>query len=58
MRRDTILRIASLTKPMTAAAAMMLVDDGTLALDDTVPARRSITVRDLLTSTWADARHR
>ena len=28
MRRDTIFRIASLTKPVLAAAAMMLVDDG------------------------------
>ena len=76
MRRDTIFRIASLTKPITAAATLMLVDDGRLALadaverwlpelanrkvlrhiaaplDDTVPARRSITVRDLLTSTF------
>jgi len=33
MRRDTIFRIASLTKPVLAAAAMMLVDDGRLALD-------------------------
>ena len=74
MRRDTIFRIASLTKPIAAAATMMLVDDGVLRLDDavdrwlpelanrrvlkridaqlddTVPARRAITVRDLLTS--------
>ncbi len=73
MRRDTIFRIASLTKPITAAAAMMLVDDGKLRLDDaverwlpelakrkvlrriaaplddTVPGRRAITLRDLLT---------
>jgi len=33
MRRDTIFRIASLTKPVLAAAAMMLVDDGRLTLD-------------------------
>jgi CubicO group peptidase (beta-lactamase class C family) len=76
MRRDAIFRIASITKPIAAAATMMLVDDGTLwlddtverwlpelvnrrvlkridsPLDDTVPARRSITVRDLLTSTF------
>src|SRR5262249_2800247 len=32
MRRDTIFRIASLTKPILAAAAMMLVEDGALAL--------------------------
>ena len=74
MRRDTIFRIASITKPITAAATMMLVDDGKLRLDDsvepwlpelanrrvlrridsplddTVPAERPITVRDLLTS--------
>ena len=74
MRRDTIFRIASLTKPIAAAATMLLVDDGVLRLDDavdrwlpelanrrvlkridaqlddTVPARRAITVRDVLTS--------
>ena len=73
MHRDTIFRIASMTKPITAAATMILVDDGALRLndsverwlpelanrkvlkridselDDTVPAKRSITVRDLLT---------
>jgi CubicO group peptidase (beta-lactamase class C family) len=73
MRRDRIFRIASMTKPILAAATMMLVEDGRLALDepvdrllpeladrkvlnridgpidDTVPARRSITVEDLLT---------
>jgi CubicO group peptidase (beta-lactamase class C family) len=75
MRRDTIFRIASITKPI-AAAAMILVDDGKFRLedsverwlpelanrrvlrsidsqlDDTVPAKRSITVRDVLTSTF------
>src|SRR6266496_5394656 len=75
MRRDTIFRIASMTKAVTATAVMMLVEDGTLALDapaerwlpeianrrvlrridgpldDTVPARRAITVRDLLSFT-------
>src|SRR5438105_9809870 len=73
MRRDTIFRIASLTKPITAAAAMILVEECKLRLDepvdrllpelaqrkvlrridgpldDTVPAQRPITVRDLLT---------
>jgi CubicO group peptidase (beta-lactamase class C family) len=73
MRRDTIFRIASLTKPITATAAMILVEDGVLRLDDpvdallpelkdrkvlraldsplddTVPAKRAITLRDLLT---------
>jgi CubicO group peptidase (beta-lactamase class C family) len=76
MRRDTIFRIASTTKPIAAAATMILVDDGKLRLDDsverwlpelanrrvlrrmdsspedTVPANRSITVRDLLTFTF------
>jgi len=73
MRRDTIFRIASMTKPITAAAAMILVEECKLRLDEpvdpwlpelaqrrvlakpdgpldeTVPARRSITLRDLLT---------
>lgn len=73
MRRDTIFRIASMSKPITAAAMMMLINDGKLRLDepverllpelanrrvlrrldgpvdDTVPAKRSITVEDLLT---------
>ncbi|MGV9312893.1 serine hydrolase domain-containing protein [Streptomyces sp. NPDC003691] len=33
---DTIFRIASLTKPITAAAVMLLVDEGRLALRDPV----------------------
>jgi CubicO group peptidase (beta-lactamase class C family) len=73
MQRDTIFRIASVTKPITAAAVMMLVEECVLRLDDpvdellpeladrqvlrsidaelddTVPANRSITLRDLLT---------
>jgi CubicO group peptidase (beta-lactamase class C family) len=73
MRRDTIFRIASITKPITAVAAMVLVEECKLRLDDpidpwlpelasrrvlksisselddTVPASRAITVRDLLT---------
>lgn len=36
MARDSIFRIASVTKPMIAAAAMMLVDDGRMALADPV----------------------
>ncbi|WP_433967610.1 serine hydrolase domain-containing protein [Tunturiibacter gelidiferens] len=76
MRRDTIFRIASITKPVAAAATMILVDDGKLRLedsverwlpelanrrvlrrmdsapDDTAPAKRSITVRDVLNSTF------
>ncbi|MCM2423651.1 serine hydrolase domain-containing protein [Streptomyces sp. RKAG293] len=36
MARDSIFRIASITKPVIAAAVMMLVDDGRIALDDPV----------------------
>lgn len=36
MARDSIFRIASLTKPVVAAAVMMLVEDGRIALDDPV----------------------
>ncbi|MFC7384280.1 serine hydrolase domain-containing protein [Sphaerisporangium rhizosphaerae] len=76
MRRDTIFRMASTSKPVTVAATMVLLDECRLRLDDvvdpwlpeladrrvlkqldgplddTVPARRPITVRDLLTSTF------
>jgi CubicO group peptidase (beta-lactamase class C family) len=38
MARDSIFRIASLTKPITAAAVLLLVEDGKLSLDD--PAGR------------------
>jgi CubicO group peptidase (beta-lactamase class C family) len=33
MARDSIFRIASITKPVTAASVMMLVEDGKLTLD-------------------------
>jgi len=36
MRRGTPFRMASLTKPIIAAATMMLVEDGRLALDEPV----------------------
>jgi CubicO group peptidase (beta-lactamase class C family) len=36
MTRDTPFRIASLTKPILAAATMMLIEDGTLTLDEPV----------------------
>jgi len=36
MTRESIFRIASLTKPVIAAAVMMLVEDGRFALDDPV----------------------
>ncbi len=75
MAGDTIVRMASMTKPIVAACAMTLVEDCTLRLDDpvddllpeladmrvladpggpledTVPATRSITLRDLLANT-------
>jgi CubicO group peptidase (beta-lactamase class C family) len=74
LARDAIFRIASLTKPITAATTLSLVDEGSLRLDqtidelvpeladrrvlrsigaeldDTLPAHRSITVEDLLSS--------
>ncbi|HZP14200.1 MAG TPA: serine hydrolase domain-containing protein [Nocardioides sp.] len=36
MMRESIFRIASITKPITTAATVMLVDDGLMALDDPV----------------------
>ena len=36
MQRDTLFRIASMTKPVTVAAVMSLVDEGKLALKDPV----------------------
>ncbi|GGW24237.1 serine hydrolase domain-containing protein [Streptomyces xantholiticus] len=38
MARDSIFRIASITKPVVAAGVMMLVEDGVIALDDPVGA--------------------
>jgi CubicO group peptidase (beta-lactamase class C family) len=76
VQRDSLFRIASTTKPLTGAVTMALVEEGLLALDesvsgllpelasprvlramdgaldDTVPAERDITVRDLLTFTF------
>ena len=73
MERDTIFRVASMTKPVTVAAAMSLVEEGKLSLadpvaawlpeladmqvlidprgplDKTTPARRQITIDDLMT---------
>jgi CubicO group peptidase (beta-lactamase class C family) len=73
VRPDTIFRISSMTKPVTAVATLILLEECVLRLDepverflpeladrrvvrridgpvdDTVPARRPITVRDLLT---------
>jgi CubicO group peptidase (beta-lactamase class C family) len=74
--RDTIFRISSMTKPVTAVATMILLEECKLRLDepvdrllpeladrrvlraidgpvdDTVPAQRPITVRDVLTFTF------
>jgi len=36
VERDTIFRIASMTKPITATAALMLYDEGLFALDDPI----------------------
>src|SRR5690242_1919199 len=33
VERDTIFRIASMTKPVTSLAALMLVDEGKISLD-------------------------
>ena len=36
VERDTIFRIASMTKPVTTVAALMLLDEGRFALDDPI----------------------
>ncbi len=36
IERDTMFRIASMTKPITSVAALMLVDEGTIALNDPI----------------------
>src|SRR5262245_62097252 len=36
MRRETPFRIASMTKPILAAATMLLVEEGKLRLDDPI----------------------
>jgi CubicO group peptidase (beta-lactamase class C family) len=36
MTRDTIFRIASMTKPITSVAALMLMEEGKLKLDDPI----------------------
>src|ERR1700689_586332 len=82
MQRDTLFRITSMTKPITAVAAMILVEECKLRLDEpvdrwlpelanrrvlrridgpleeTIPAQRAITLRDLLTFRlgWGTAR--
>jgi CubicO group peptidase (beta-lactamase class C family) len=72
MQKDTIVRIYSMSKPITTVAAMMLNEEGKFQLDDPVskylpelkglrvyvgpgdktePARREITIRDLMRHT-------
>jgi CubicO group peptidase (beta-lactamase class C family) len=75
VQRDSLFRIASMTKPITAAATLAVIEEGLVGLeepvdrllpeladrrvlkrmdgplDETVPAERSITTRDLLTFT-------
>jgi CubicO group peptidase (beta-lactamase class C family) len=74
MKTDAIVRIYSMTKPITTVAAMILVDEGKIGLDDpvskylpefknlrvhagkdksdeTVEAKREVTVRDLMRHT-------
>ncbi|HEV7998470.1 MAG TPA: serine hydrolase domain-containing protein [Planctomycetaceae bacterium] len=71
MQKDTIVRIYSMTKPITTVAAMILNEEGKFQLDDPVskylpelkslrvyagpdktePARREITIRDLMRHT-------
>jgi CubicO group peptidase (beta-lactamase class C family) len=50
MRRDTIFRIYSMTKPIVSAAALILVEEGRLDLDDPVekhvPELKDLKVRD------------
>ena len=36
MQRDTLFRIASMTKPVTTVAAMMLVEEGVMRLQDPI----------------------
>src|SRR5207244_7951312 len=48
MREDAIFRIYSMSKPITAVALMMLVEEGLIGLDDMVhshiPARQNLGV--------------
>lgn len=76
VQRDSLFRVASITKPVTGAATMALIEEGLIGLDEpvdrllpeltsrrvlremsgpldeTVPASRAITTRDLLTFTF------
>ena len=51
MRRDTIFRIASISKPVTAVAAMILVEECKLRLSDSIePWLPELANRRVLTS--------
>jgi CubicO group peptidase (beta-lactamase class C family) len=76
VQRDSLFRIASVTKPITAAATLAVIEEGLVGLDEpvdrllpelaarrvlrsrdgpldeTLPAARAITTRDLLTFTF------
>jgi CubicO group peptidase (beta-lactamase class C family) len=76
VKRDSLFRIASTTKPITAAVTLAVIEEGLVGLDEpvdrllpeladrrvlvrpdgpldeTVPAERAITTRDLLTFTF------
>lgn len=58
MTPENVFRIASMTKQFTAAAVLLLVQDGKLSLDDPIskwlpnfPGSNGVTVRELLTHT-------
>jgi len=66
MEPDAIFRVASMTKPITSTALMMLIEQGKLAVDDPVDkhipafagqklkdgsAARPVTIRDIVTHT-------
>jgi len=56
VKRDSVFELASVTKPITAVAVMMLVQEGKIGLEDSIdkyvadtpPAWHEITIRELL----------
>lgn len=66
LRRNSIFRIRSMTKPLLGTAVLMLMEEGRLSLDDPVAMHlpsfdnersRSITIRQLLTHTSGLGNH-
>jgi len=66
LRKNSIYRIRSMTKPIVATAILILIDEGKLALEDPVskyiksfdnPRSRSITIKQCLTHTSGLASH-